>query len=42
MAQGKYRQAQNAFQAALEVNPSMLGVKNNLQMLDDYLRSSSI
>ena len=42
MAQGKYRQAQNAFQAALEVNPSMLGVKNNLQMLDDYLRSTSI
>ncbi len=42
LAQGQYEEARSAFNAALEVNPNMPSVKNNIDAINDCLRSSSI
>jgi tetratricopeptide (TPR) repeat protein len=42
LAQGNYFEARRAFEAALEVNPSMEGVKENLRQLDQLLEKQTI
>lgn len=42
MALGEYYLARNAFNAALEINPNMQGVKNNLEALESFFRNSAI
>lgn len=42
LAQGKYLEARGAFQKILEFYPAMPGIRNNLQELEDYLRSRTI
>ena len=42
IGQGKYLEARNAFNAALEVNPGMDSVRDNLRLLDEYLQNSAI
>ncbi len=42
LALGQYETARNAFSAALEVNPNMPSVKNNIEELNAYLRGSTI
>lgn len=42
MEQREFFQARNAFNAALEVYPAMVGPKENLRALDEYLRDSAI
>lgn len=42
MAQGEYFRARRALLAALEVYPTMTGVKANLEALDQLLRESAI
>lgn len=42
IGQGKYLEARNAFNAALEVNPGMDSVRANLRALDEYLSNGAI
>lgn len=42
LGQRDFEGARNAFHAALEVDPQMLGVKENIAELDAYLKRSSI
>ena len=42
LGQGRYEQARNAFNDALEVNPHMSAVRSNVEQLEDYLRSRII
>ncbi len=42
ISQGKYEEARNAFSRALEVNPTMQETKNNIDQINQYLRSRTI
>jgi tetratricopeptide (TPR) repeat protein len=42
ISQGKYEEARNAFSRALEVNPNMPEVKNNIDQINQYLRNRTI
>jgi tetratricopeptide (TPR) repeat protein len=42
ISQGKYEEARNAFSRALEVNPNMAEVKNNIDQINAYLNSRTI
>jgi Flp pilus assembly protein TadD len=42
LSQGQYEAARNAFSRALEVNPNMPEVKNNIDEINRYLQGSTI
>jgi Flp pilus assembly protein TadD len=42
LSQGQYEAARNAFSRALEVNPNMPEVKNNIDEINRYLQRSTI
>jgi tetratricopeptide (TPR) repeat protein len=42
LGEGRYLEARNAFQTVLEIYPTMLGVKQNLEQLENYLQNNSI
>jgi tetratricopeptide (TPR) repeat protein len=42
IAQGKYEEARKAFSLALEVNPNMPEVKNNIDQINQYLSRRTI
>lgn len=42
ISQGKYEEARNAFSRALEVNPNMPEVKNNIDQINQYLSRRTI
>ncbi len=42
LGERKYLEARTAFQTVLEVYPAMIGIKQNLQELDNYLKQNSI
>lgn len=42
IGQGKYLEARNAFNGALEVNPGMDAVRENLRALDEFLKNKAI
>ena len=42
LGEGRYLEARNAFQTVLEIYPTMSGVKQNLEQLENYLQNNSI